>query len=127
MSARQLLSELEELGVRLTSAEGRISVSAPPGVLTAGLRDRLKEHKQELLAALGDEAAPFPLTDIQQAYLVGRSAEMPLGGVGCHYYSEFRTATLNAPRLEYAWRRVIERHPMLRAVVREDGTQIVLA
>jgi len=126
MSARELLSELEDLGVRLTSAEGRISVSAPPGVLTAGLRDRLKEHKQELLAALSDNLGSFPLTDIQQAYLVGRTAEMPLGGVGCHYYCEFRTPKLNAPRLECAWRRVIERHPMLRAVMREDGTQIVL-
>jgi amino acid adenylation domain-containing protein len=126
MSARQLLSELEELGVRLTTSEGRISVSAPPGVLTAGLRDRLKEHKQELLATLADGLGPFPLTDIQQAYLVGRSAEMPLGGVGCHYYCEFQGAGLDAARLESAWRHVIERHPMLRAVVREDGTQIVL-
>src|SRR5690606_33826597 len=29
---------------------------------------------------------PFPLTDVQQAYLVGRSGTLDLGQVSCHVY-----------------------------------------
>jgi len=126
MSARQLISELRQLGVTVTPSGERLSVSAPPGVLTPALRERLTSHKQELMTLLRPAPGPFPLTDIQQAYLVGRSAEMPLGSVGCHFYREFENTGLDPVRLERAWRRVIERHPMLRAVFEENGTQRIL-
>ena len=70
---------------------------------------------------------PFPLTDIQQAYIAGRTAAYDLGGVGCHVYFEFRVDTLHLDRLERAWRALIERHEMLRTVVTADGRQQVLA
>ncbi|NED05305.1 hypothetical protein G3I55_27010, partial [Streptomyces sp. SID6648] len=35
-----------------------------------------------------DGSAPFPLTAVQQAYWIGRGADRPLGGVGCHAYLE---------------------------------------
>lgn len=69
---------------------------------------------------------PFPLTDVQQAYLVGRQPGFPLGGVGSHFFMEFEVDDLDVPRFEAAWNRLIERHDMLRAVVR-DGRQQVLA
>ncbi|WP_407831818.1 amino acid adenylation domain-containing protein [Verminephrobacter eiseniae] len=69
---------------------------------------------------------PFALTDVQQAYLVGRQPGFPLGGVGSHFFVEFEVEGLNAARFEAAWNRLIARHDMLRAVVR-DGRQQVLA
>ncbi|MGD9485849.1 amino acid adenylation domain-containing protein [Streptomyces sp. TRM70308] len=70
-----------------------------------------------------EEDAPFPLTPVQQAYLAGRSPDFPLGGVGTHTYQEYDHADLDAERAVEAWQAVVARHPMLRAVVRPDGTQ----
>ncbi|MEZ4454021.1 MAG: amino acid adenylation domain-containing protein [Nannocystaceae bacterium] len=70
---------------------------------------------------------PFPLTDAQEAYWVGRSGAYALGGVGSQVYWEFEAAgDLDLGRLEAAWRRLVDRHGMLRAIV-EGGRQRVLA
>ncbi|HYG83026.1 MAG TPA: condensation domain-containing protein, partial [Pyrinomonadaceae bacterium] len=69
---------------------------------------------------------PFPLTDIQQAYWIGRSSSLELGGVATHIYFEVEGTGVDLARLEGAWRRVIARHDMLRAVVLPDGRQQVL-
>ncbi|EHD21425.1 MULTISPECIES: non-ribosomal peptide synthetase [Brenneria] len=68
---------------------------------------------------------PFALTDVQQAYLVGRQPGFALGGVGSHFFVEFEIVDLDIARLERVWNRLIARHDMLRAVVR-DGRQQVL-
>jgi amino acid adenylation domain-containing protein len=64
---------------------------------------------------------PFPLSEIQQAYLLGRTGLFELGGVGPTSYAEIDWPDLDAGRLEQAWRRLAERHDMLRAVVLPDG------
>ncbi|AHC73539.1 ptzF [Candidatus Endolissoclinum faulkneri L5] len=72
--------------------------------------------------------APFPLTDLQLAYLVGRSASVPLGGTGCHVYWEFLCDNpIDNTLLRNAWHRLVKIHSMLRAVFTEDGEQLVLA
>jgi amino acid adenylation domain-containing protein len=68
---------------------------------------------------------PFALTELQHAYLVGRSGGYQLGGVGTHFYAEFDTTGLDPDRLYAAWCRLVERHDMLRAVIRADGDQHV--
>jgi amino acid adenylation domain-containing protein len=74
-----------------------------------------------------DCCLPFPLTEVQQAYWVGRSGGLELGNVAAHGYLEIESAGLDLGRLEAAFQRVIERHPMLRAVFLPDGRQQVLA
>jgi amino acid adenylation domain-containing protein len=69
---------------------------------------------------------PFPLTDLQQAYFVGRSNAFALGNVSTHFCYEIDVEAVDLPRLTDALRRVIERHDMLRAVVTPDGYQQVL-
>ncbi|WIN00833.1 amino acid adenylation domain-containing protein [Actinoplanes oblitus] len=71
--------------------------------------------------------APFPLTPVQQAYWVGRGDDQLLGGVGCHAYLEFETTGVDVARLGEAFRALLARHPMLRAVFAEDGTQTIAA
>ncbi|MFI3044765.1 amino acid adenylation domain-containing protein [Pseudomonas coronafaciens] len=70
--------------------------------------------------------APFPLTDIQQAYWFGREASVSLGGVSAHGYEELRIPGLDASRFEQALNRMIQRHDMLRVIFLDDGTQQVL-
>ncbi|WP_438022408.1 amino acid adenylation domain-containing protein [Sorangium sp. So ce233] len=69
---------------------------------------------------------PFPLTDIQQAYWLGRGVTAELGGVGCHYYIELESEGLDVERLSSAWAALIERHDMLRAVILPDGEAKIL-
>ncbi|MEE4186790.1 MAG: amino acid adenylation domain-containing protein [Gammaproteobacteria bacterium] len=84
---------------------------------------------ESLPLALPDHAAryaPFPLTDIQQAYWVGRGADFALGKVATHLYIEIDASGLDLGRLERAWQQVVARHPMLRAIINADGSQQVL-
>ncbi|WP_141704351.1 condensation domain-containing protein, partial [Planobispora rosea] len=69
---------------------------------------------------------PFPPTDVQRAYWIGRTDDFALGGVGCHFYTEYDLDGLDLPRLEEAWNRLVARHEMLRAVFLPDGTQRIL-
>ncbi|MGH3186206.1 MAG: amino acid adenylation domain-containing protein, partial [Streptosporangiaceae bacterium] len=69
---------------------------------------------------------PFPATDVQYAYWVGRAADFALGGVGSHWYWEFDGAGVDLDRIEEAWNHLIERHEMLRAVFCPDGRQSIV-
>nr|BFE59215.1 non-ribosomal peptide synthetase [Dactylosporangium thailandense] len=68
---------------------------------------------------------PFPATETQLAYWLGRSEE--LGGAGTTWYLEFDAEDLDLPRLERAWRALVDRHEMLRVVFDADGRQRILA
>ncbi|CAA2105845.1 Phenyloxazoline synthase MbtB [Methylobacterium bullatum] len=70
--------------------------------------------------------APFPLTDIQMAYWLGRSRTFDLGSVASHGYQEYECPRLDLPRFEAAWQAVIARHDMLRAVVDSNGQMRIL-
>lgn len=69
---------------------------------------------------------PFPMTDIQQAYWMGRSGTFELGNVATHIYFELDCPELDLERLQGAWQSLIERHDMLRMLVLPTGEQQVL-
>jgi amino acid adenylation domain-containing protein len=143
--AMRLLDELGRLGVQLWAESDLLRYRAPRGALTADLLDRLKESKADLLELLRrpagpppypplpplvprpeDRLEPFPLSEIQQAYLLGRTELFELGGVGPTSYLEADWPDLDVPRLEAAWKRIVERHDMLRSIVLSDGNWRIL-
>ncbi|MEO1637168.1 MAG: amino acid adenylation domain-containing protein, partial [Cyanobacteria bacterium J06631_9] len=69
---------------------------------------------------------PFPLTDIQRAYWVGRSQAFELGNIGTHGYREIDVQGLSVNQVEQALNTLINRHDMLRSVVNPDGQQQIL-
>lgn len=69
---------------------------------------------------------PFPLTDMQQAYWLGRASAYDLGGVSLHGYVEIEAEDLDVDRLERAIQLLVDRHEMLRAILLPDGQQRVL-
>ncbi|MFI8341084.1 amino acid adenylation domain-containing protein [Streptomyces sp. NPDC085639] len=81
----------------------------------------------ELLPARADSAASFPMTETQQALMIGRGEAVELGGIGCYGYFEWERPDLDPERFAAAWRKVVARHDMLRAIGRTDGTQWVPA
>lgn len=141
----ELLERLHARGVQLHLEHGELRVQAPKGSVTAELQALLRQHKQALQDLLRARAAdpalpplpplqpdparrhePFPLTDVQHAYWMGRHADVELGGFSAHFYLELERAGLDLQRLEAGLDRVVARHDMLRAVVGDDGLQRVL-
>ena len=145
MDLYSLLTNLSHKGVKLSTSEASLEVDAPKGVLTPELCDLLTEHKENILKLLeqNSDAArdislpkvvsepesrcePFPLTDMQHAFWVGRSGVLELGGVSNHGYYEIEGKNLNPEKLNWGLQKLIERHEMLRAIVLPDGQQQIL-
>ncbi|MFI9324528.1 amino acid adenylation domain-containing protein [Kitasatospora aureofaciens] len=138
-TAAGIIAELSALGVELWEEAGQLKFRAAKGLLTEEHRATLRAHKPEILRLLAADAdagtvqpdpdarhEPFPLTDVQTAYLLGRQDSFGYGGVACHGYLEVTYPSLSPAELEDAWNLLIERHDMLRAVVERDGYQRVL-
>jgi amino acid adenylation domain-containing protein len=70
---------------------------------------------------------PFPLTDVQQAYWIGRDDAFAVGGTAAHVYFEVDAVALDLDRFQRAWNVLVRRHGMLRAVVTAGGVQRILA
>lgn len=64
----------------------------------------------------------FPLTDVQMAYLLGRSDEYEMGGVSTHMYLELET-NLDMKLFNLSLQKVIDRHPMMSVVINQGGYQ----
>lgn len=69
---------------------------------------------------------PFQLTDVQYAYWIGRQDDQSMGGRGCHAYIEFDGKNVDPNKLESAWNKLINSHPMLRAQFLQSGQQKVV-
>jgi amino acid adenylation domain-containing protein/non-ribosomal peptide synthase protein (TIGR01720 family) len=69
---------------------------------------------------------PFPLTAIQQAYLIGRQSLFELGGVSTHFYTEAQSSDVDVQRLQLALQRLIARHDALRTIFLADGRQRII-
>ncbi|UXM98655.1 AMP-binding protein [Xanthomonas hortorum pv. pelargonii] len=128
MDSMHLMAWLNRLRQRGHKVTLRELYAAP----TSAGWSRLLRHKSGAVQA--PAAAPpewpqmrdgeaFELTPVQHAYLVGRSPQQTLGGVGCHLYQEFDGPGLSSRALESAVQALIQRHPMLRVHFRSDGLQ----
>ena len=143
MTPTALLDHLDAIGVTLWVDGEALRFRAPEGALTADLRNRITEARAEIMEVLrhrcddhllrDPEGAhdPFPLTDVQGSYLVGRTSAFSDGGVGCHGYAEFDIdpGVLGddpAAHLSQAWQQVVDCHPMLRVIVHTEGWQQVI-
>ncbi|PPA93700.1 non-ribosomal peptide synthetase [Brevibacillus laterosporus] len=136
----RLLTRLRKEGIFLWEENGSLRYRAPKGTLAAGDLQALKEHKVEILALLSAETRsvtvipdpkarfePFPLTDVQSAYLLGRHDLFGYGGVACHIYLELDYPKLDHKRTQEAWNLLIARHDMLRSTIDQNGEQCVMA
>ena len=139
----ELLGHLRSHGAKIWLEDGsKLRLVAPSGLLTETLKQSLAEHKADIISLLENRWSsavsepltskqeerfePFPLTDIQRAYWVGRQQAFDFGNVSIHFYTEVDCLRLDLERLERAWNQVVRRHDMLRAIVKDDGEQQIL-
>jgi pyochelin synthetase len=138
-NAIELLTQLRKEGISLWEENGKLRYRAPQGILKDNDLQTLKDNKRELLDLLETEAKsvnvvpdpksryePFPLTDIQSAYLLGRHEAFGYGGVACHIYLELNYPELEPKRTEAVWNQLVFRHEMLRAIIDQNGHQRIL-
>lgn len=122
MSHVQVLRELEARGLTLTAAGSDLKLQGPRDRMDAELLGRIKAHKADLIAHL-DVSAGFPLTGLQQSYLVGRGEHVEIGNVASHVYHEIE-GVWDLDRLDNALRAVVARHGVLRTRFTADGRQL---
>lgn len=138
-SAKEIIEMFNNKGVALWQENGKLRYRAAAGTLTQEDMEFLKSNKEKILEFLSHNTGlleivpneeerfePFPLTDVQAAYLLGRGRVFEYGGTSCHIYLEVNYKELDYGRVQIIWELLISRHEMLRAVISENGCQQVL-
>lgn len=131
------LSEFSDRNIRLWTEDGKLRFKAAAGVLNPEDKEFLKANKEAIIKyLLNDEIKietdkehqyePFGMTEIQQAYVLGRNPAFEYGGIACHIYMEIEYDELDPVKVQYVWNTLIKRHPMLRAVMSTDGYQQIM-
>jgi pyochelin synthetase len=138
MNIVNIISDFEALGIYLWTDKGQLKFKAPSGVMNDTRKQTLSLNKEALVEYLCDPVMdtvqsdpenkykPFPLTDLQLAYLVGRNNVIEYGGVGCHSYIELDLPELEHEQLQQAWHELVLRHDMLRAKISTEGHQQIM-
>jgi amino acid adenylation domain-containing protein len=128
--AAQLVTRLRErLGLQASLA-GLMASPTIEGLVNqlGARRDDGIIDEEGLPQIVPDPAArqqPFPLTAIQEAYWIGRSASFELGNTPAFNYTETRIEDVDPAAFERAWNLLLRRHDMLRMRIDEDGRQCV--
>lgn len=130
------LERLQQLNIVLWVSGDKLRFRAPEGVFSAELRQQVSEKKAEIIAALHEQELirphpeqseePFPLTEVQSAYLLGRTQAWENGGTGCHGYAELEILgpeRWGTDEYQRAWQHMVSCHAMLRARISSEGWQ----
>ncbi|GAB2993402.1 hypothetical protein GCM10027184_54950 [Saccharothrix stipae] len=124
LATARLLVELEtEFGREVTPAD--LALCETVGDLAGLVGHATRAGARPVAADPAARHEPFPLTPIQEAYLVGKYVELGPDAIGCHHYREFLVPDLDADRLVAAWRRLVGHHDALRLVVGDGSAQRV--
>ena len=138
---KELVNRFEANGIHLWTGNGKIKYKASKEAMTPAVLAELKANKEVLIKYLSEKSddsnvaividrtnrfEPFPLTDVQSAYLLGRSKTFEYGGVACHVYLEIRYAELETQKVRDIWNAITRKYDMLHAVINESGYQQVM-
>lgn len=134
--------DLRSQGILLQAEGETLTCDAPMGAITEEIADSIKNNKTGLLPLLrsmepkdslpqivpdpAEAHEPFPLTENQEAYWLGRNNKLESGGVGIHVYFEVEIEDLDEARFQKAWAELVREHAMLRAVLLPEGKQRIL-
>ncbi len=143
MNINTLLESLKEKKVLLANEENQLKVYSNrkiPRSMVAGLR----QHKERILEILDNNSEQkdeissyddvkkltknpdrndfFQMTEMQQAYWIGRNGGFGFGNRAANIYAEFVVDPLDILKLEEAWNLLLIRYEILRANLQQNGT-----
>lgn len=134
-----LIENFEKNGIHLFIDGEKLRYKASKDLMTAEILSQLKAHKAEIIEYLVKKTTentfvidrthrydPFPLTDVQSAYMLGRSRTFEYGGVACHVYLEIKYPELDTEKVKEIWNALVAKYDMLHAIINEGGYQQVL-
>lgn len=132
-----LVADLARAGVKLSLAGENLRVAAPKGQLSPELRDRIAQHKPELVEWLSQQRTdpelpkvvrdtehlytPFPASDLQTSFLMGSQPGFEYY-VRPHGYAELDFDELDPARFEQALNTALMRQRENIVVARQDMT-----
>ncbi|MEO0377498.1 MAG: condensation domain-containing protein, partial [Cyanobacteria bacterium P01_A01_bin.17] len=139
MSLEGLLSELSQLGIKVSAENDRLRIRAPKGKFTPELQETLKQSKPELLkllsqtktfSGLASTPTPIPIASrdvpLQASMAQERLWLVDQLQTGISIYNlpmAFRlTGNLHIERLEAALRTIVNRHEVLRTIYTNNGS-----
>lgn len=120
------IAEHFHVDVEMNSIIPHPTIAAQVALIEAAGTGQNVERLPQIVPDPAHASEPFPLTETQEAYWVGRRALFGIGSVANHGYLEITCRRLHIQRLEQAWAKLVRRHGMLRAVIHEDATQRIL-
>ena len=136
--AGELLIELEKLGVIFELTGEKLKYKDSKGNFSVGYKEKVKKYKKEIIEILKKEETAkkilvseetgikeYPLTEVQTAYLIGKTEAVKWGGIGCQGYIEVNFGTHTTEELASAWELLVNRHEMLRTRVSENGFEVL--
>ncbi len=131
IATRILMRIKEEFQVDFTLRDlmGRKTVHEQAERLDELLMSNNKTITEELMQIKPDkvnENKPFPLTEVQQAYWIGRNGMYDLGKVSTHCYFELDGQDVNIEQMQKTWNEMIQYHGMMRVVILPSGEQQIL-
>ncbi len=127
ISMMQVINSIQrEFGVRLSYADfvENSTITELARIIRQNEINGKLFYKDEALDSV-NLYSPFPLTNIQAAYLIGRNGFFEMGGISTQAYAEIKTE-MDMERFNLSLRKVIERHSMLHAVILPDGRQEIM-
>ncbi len=140
-SRQNSVRHFESLGIHLWLDGEKLKYKASKESVTPEILEELKASKASLIEELKSRVSesdvkividrenrfePFPLTDVQSAYLLGRNKTFDYGGVACHVYLEILYRELDAEKVRKIWNALVRKYDMLHAIIDASGFQRVM-
>lgn len=95
--------------------------------------NRKKQHiyseglKNQILMDIDNRYKPFPLTDIQFAYWIGKNGGHNLSDISTNCYFELELKNIEIGKLEKSFNELIKKHDMMKAIILNEGQQQILS
>ena len=97
------------------------------------VENRKKQHiysegmKNQIIVDTDNRYKPFPLTDIQFAYWMGKNGGHNLSDISTNCYFEVELKNIEIGKLEKSFNELIKKHDMMKAIILNEGQQQILS
>lgn len=126
-----VINMLEQAGTRYQTELSLVEFMQEPTIY--GLSRKLEESKTSSNSAQAGKNAPlgkyrevYPMTDLQQAFFIGRQTDVELGNCASHSYAEIRCQHYDGEKFRQVLDTLIHRHDLLRCYFDEFGNHHIM-